>query len=67
MKRKTKQAITQDEVSAALAQFLRHGGIIKKLPDQTYQATGRVGADKYEAFETLTDLKAMTGSNEQVA
>ncbi len=60
----TKKKITQDEVSAAMYQFIKCGGHIQKLPDQNYCAAHPVGEDKYEVFETLSDLDSLTSSND---
>ena len=67
MKRKASQAISQQDVSAALARFLNQGGIIRKLPDQNFRASGTVGGDKYQAFETLSDLPSLAGAGEHNA
>ncbi|HEX9841702.1 MAG TPA: hypothetical protein VGC20_03085 [bacterium] len=67
MKRKGKQEITQQEVSAALARFLKQGGMIKQLPDQNFRPSGPVGGDKYQAYESLNDLPTLAGATEQVA
>lgn len=67
MKRKGTQAITQQDVSAALARFLKQGGIIKKLPAQRFQCAGTVGGDKYQAYESLTDLPVIAEATDRVA
>lgn len=64
MSRKGKQEITQADVSSALAQFLNQGGVIKQLPAQEFRVAGTVGADKYEAYETLNDLPALADQSE---
>lgn len=67
MKRKANPGITQQEISAALARFLQQGGMIKKLPAQNFRTSGTIGGEKYQAYESLSDLPAVTGSNERVA
>ena len=67
MKRKATQEITQHDVSAALARFLKDGGIIKKLPAQRFHVVGTVGAEKYDAYESLADLPAIAEPSERVA
>ncbi len=68
MKQKAKQQpVTQDQVSAALARFLNEGGMIQRLPDQQHRETGSVGAEKYDAYESLADLSRLTMSGEQSA
>jgi len=67
MKRKAKQEITQQEVSAALARFLKQGGMIKQLPAQRFQCVGTVGGEKYQAYESLTDLPVIAEPTERVA
>jgi hypothetical protein len=67
MKRRETQAVTQEEVSAALARFLKQGGMIQKLPDQNFHATERVGGEKYDAYERLADLPSLTVGGEQPA
>jgi len=67
MKRKSPVAVTQEEVSAALARFIGKGGVIQKLPAQNFRASGTVGGDKYQAYETLSDVPVLTGTAERVA
>ena len=67
MKRKGTEEITQQEVSAALARFLKQGGMIQQLPAQNFRASGLVGGDKYQAYESLNDLPTLAGTTEQVA
>lgn len=67
MKHKGKQEVTQQEISAALAQFLKKGGMIQQLPAQNFRPAGQVGGEKYEAFETLSDLPTLAGAPEQMA
>jgi hypothetical protein len=67
MKRKSKQEITQQDVSAALATFLKHGGMIRQLPAQRFQSAGTVGGEKYQAYESITDLPVIAEVTERVA
>lgn len=67
MTRKAHPTITQNEVSSALAQFLQKGGVIKKLPAQQFHVSETVGGDKYDAYESLTDLPAMVEGGERPA
>lgn len=67
MSHKANPSITQEEVSAALAQYLQRGGIIEKLPAQEFRANGTVGGDKYAAYESLTDLPSMVEAGERPA
>jgi hypothetical protein len=67
MKRKGTQEITQQDVSAALARFLKQGGIIRQLPAQRFQMVGTVGGEKYQAYESLTDLPVIAEATERVA
>jgi hypothetical protein len=57
--------ISQEEVSAALQRFLKKGGAIVKLPDQNYIQAHPVGEDKYEIYESITDLSLLANSAEQ--
>lgn len=67
MNAKGKQTVSQSEISAALSQFLEQGGMIKQLPPQNFRASGTVGGEKYQAFEGLQELSALTGAGEQSA
>jgi hypothetical protein len=62
-----RRSITQQDIAAALSQFLGHGGMIKRLPAQNFQPAGVVGGEKYQAFETFSDLPRLTGSSEQAS
>lgn len=62
MKRKGK--VTQDEISAALQRFIKDGGVIHHLPDQEYSEAKTVGDDKYQAYESLSNLSALTNTND---
>ena len=57
---KFKEKITHPEISSALQQFINEGGIINHLPDQEYQMAQMVGEDKYDVYEHLSDLSALT-------
>lgn len=67
MNSKAHPTITQEEVSAALAQYLKRGGVIEKLPAQQFRINGTVGGDKYAAYESLTDLPAIVEAGERQA
>lgn len=67
MMRKSKQEISHAEVAVAMSRFLNKGGMIKQLPAQEFRAPGTVGGDKYEAFETLSDLPGIADGSEQPA
>ena len=67
MTRKSNPAITQVEISSALARFLKQGGVIEKLPAQNFRPIGTVGGEKYEAYESLNDLPAIAGAREQLS
>jgi hypothetical protein len=67
MTRKGKPTITQEEISVALARFLKHGGVIEKLPAQEFHAVGTVGGEKYEAYESLADLPTLASPSDRVA
>ena len=54
----SKQKITQDEIAQAIAKFQASGGIINRLPEQRYQSTKYVGAEKSGGFETLSSFLA---------
>jgi hypothetical protein len=62
-----RRPITQQDISAALAQFLGHGGMIQRLPAQNFQPAGTVGGEKYQAFETFSDLTRLAGNSEQAS
>lgn len=61
---KIKPKVSQEEVSAALQQFLNKGGVIMKLPDQPHAIQPMIGEEKYEVYETIKDLSAMSQSME---
>jgi hypothetical protein len=65
MNRKGNAAITQQDISAALARFLKQGGVIEQLPAQEFHAAGTVGGEKYAAYESFTDLPRIVGAAEQ--
>jgi hypothetical protein len=67
MNRKSTPVITQAEISAALASFLNHGGVIEQLPAQSVRVTGMVGGEKYEAYESLNDLPTLAAPGERLA
>ncbi|MCH8887244.1 MAG: hypothetical protein IIC13_11685, partial [SAR324 cluster bacterium] len=46
MKKKTR--ITQQEIAAALRQFIGRGGVIHHLPDQKYQIAKMIADGKYQ-------------------
>ena len=54
MKKKTR--ITQQEIAAALRQFIGRGGVIHHLPDQKYQIAKMIGDEKYQVYESISDL-----------
>lgn len=66
MSRKAGSQVSHADVSAAITRFLKGGGMIKKLPEQKAMTTGTVGADKYEAFETLSDLSKVVDGGERL-
>jgi hypothetical protein len=43
-------------VIKAVRKFLEHGGIIEQLPDQKSETMVVIGGEKYEEFESLTDI-----------
>lgn len=47
---------THQEVIKAVRKFLEHGGIIEQLPDQKSEQMVVIGGEKYEEFESLTDI-----------
>lgn len=54
MKGKMTRQVTQEEISAAIQRFRKHGGMIAKLPDQ--KAQRKLVGEKYEAYESLSNL-----------
>lgn len=64
---RSKNKITQDEVSVAMYQFMKCGGHIQKLPDQNYCAAHPIGEDKYEAYESLSALDSLISPNDTVS
>lgn len=66
MTRKPGSQVSHSDVSAAIARFLKDGGMIKKLPEQKAMTSGTVGADKYEAFETLSDLSKVADGGDRL-
>lgn len=67
MSRKASMQVSHADVSAAMARFLKQGGMIKQLPAQKALLSGTVGADKYEVFETLNDLSRVSDAAERLA
>lgn len=57
---KTKNLITQNEVSAALQNFINKGGVIHHLPDQEYNTIPMIGEDKYQIYEAISELMAVS-------
>ena len=55
-KNKNKKAITQEEVALAIKKFQENGGIIVKLPDQEFKSHKVVGSEKYQNFESISNL-----------
>ncbi len=53
---KRKEKISQQEVNAAIQSFLQRGGLIEKLPDQNVEQRQKIGEEKYEVYEALSDL-----------
>jgi hypothetical protein len=51
-----RQKISQDEVQLAIQKFLKHGGLIVKLPDQAVRQRKTIGEDKYQIYEALSNL-----------
>ena len=54
MKKKT--MITPQEIAVALRQFISRGGVIHHLPDQKYQIAKMIGDEKYQVYESISDL-----------
>ena len=53
---KFKKRITQQEIAAALQQFISKGGVINHLPDQKYQSSKMIGDEKYQVYESISGL-----------
>ena len=52
----TIKKISQEEVSAAIQQFLKEGGLIEHLPNQGSPEGKVVGESKYDIYESFNDL-----------
>jgi hypothetical protein len=52
-----KAVITESEIQQALEKFKKHGGLIKRLPDEVVPAHNLVGA-KWSMYETIQDSGA---------
>lgn len=61
---KRRSTITQQDISTALLRFLNSGGVISKLPDQSFNGQHTIGEEKYEVYETIADLSNMARGHE---
>ena len=55
-KRIVSHGVTHEEISIAMKQFLSKGGQIRVLPKQEMRVVNVIGADKWDAYESLMDL-----------
>ena len=53
---KKQKRITHKEVQEALKRFVRHGGMIDKLPEQKSARSEFIGSEKYDTYESLSSL-----------
>lgn len=53
---KGKVPITHEDVQKAIKQYVSKGGQIKVLPSQKVMSVNVIGADKWDAYESLTDI-----------
>jgi len=51
--------VSHQEVFAAIQKFVREGGLIKKLPEQSAKRRDIIGDDKYEMYETVSNIPIM--------
>ena len=51
-----KNNVSHQEVQAAIQRFVRKGGLIEKLPEQSAKRRDVIGEDKYEMYEMVSDL-----------
>ena len=66
MSRKATTQVSHADVAAAMTRFLKRGGIIKHLPEQKALLAGTVGAEKYEVFESLSDLPVVADAGDRL-
>ena len=48
--------VSHQEVSSAIQKFVREGGLIKKLPEQSAKRRDIIGEEKYEMYESVSKL-----------
>ena len=53
---KKQNTVSHQEIHAALQKFVRDGGLIKKLPEQSAKRRDVLGEDKYEMYEAVSNL-----------
>ena len=56
---KRNNQVSHQEVFAAIQKFVREGGLIKKLPEQSAKRRDIIGDDKYEMYETVSNIPIM--------
>jgi len=55
-KKNLRTVLSHDDIQRAVKRFLTDGGIIVHLPEQQNQAHTMVGGEKYQNYETLSNL-----------
>lgn len=63
---RAKLHITKDEITAALQRFIKNGGVIHHLPDQEYRMAQTIGDEKYDAYESMSDLSKIANTGDSL-